>query len=145
MSAQSTFGSIRGTAQDHSGAAIPTTQVTLHSNDSNADRVVVADESGNYVFQNVLAGNYSVKAQHEGFADTVVNAISLAARQDLRYILVMEIASQATTVEVTSSVAQINTENGVISDSKGTSEIGQLPLNFRASTTSPLVCSADIS
>lgn len=87
---------------------------------------------------NVLAGKYSIRAQHDGFADTVVDGITLAARQDLRYALKMTVATQATTVEVTSSANQINTENGVIGDSKGTSDIGQLPLNFRASTTSPL-------
>jgi hypothetical protein len=32
----------------------------------------------------------------------------------------------------------VNTENGAIGDSKETSEIGQLPMNFRAVTTSPL-------
>jgi hypothetical protein len=32
----------------------------------------------------------------------------------------------------------VNTENGVIGDSKEASDIGQLPMNFRAVTTSPL-------
>lgn len=36
------------------------------------------------------------------------------------------------------TVAVIDTENAVIGDSKDTSAIGQLPLNFRAVTTSPL-------
>src|SRR5882757_8780618 len=35
---QSTFGSIRGTVQDATGAAIPGTQVVLHSTDENTDR-----------------------------------------------------------------------------------------------------------
>ncbi len=46
---------------------------------------------------------------------------------------------------MTSSATQINTENGVIGDSKGTDDIGQLPLNFRASTTSPLAALATSS
>jgi hypothetical protein len=50
----------------------------------------------------------------------------------------MTIATQTTTVQVTSTANQIDTENGVIGDTKDTSDIGQLPLNFRASTTSPL-------
>jgi hypothetical protein len=136
--AQSTFGSIRGSVQDSSGAAIPDSRLTLHSIDENTDRVVKTDAAGDYEMDNVLAGKYSIRAQHDGFADTVVDGITLAARQDLRYALKMTVATQATTVEVTSSANQINTENGVIGDSKGTSDIGQLPLNFRASTTSPL-------
>jgi hypothetical protein len=138
LTAQSTFGSIRGTAQDASGAAIPDTQITLHSIDQNTDRVTKTSATGDYEFENVLAGQYSVRAQHEGFADTEVNGITLAARQDSRYTITMKIAEQATTVQVTSSANQIDTENGVIGDAKNTSDIGQLPLNFRASTTSPL-------
>jgi len=138
LEAQSTFGSIRGTVEDGTGAAIPDTQITLHSIDENTDRTVTSDATGSYAFENVLANRYSIRARHDGFAETVVGGITLAARQDLRYTLEMKISQQATTVEVTSSANQINTENGVIGDSKGTGDIGQLPLNFRASTTSPL-------
>ena len=138
LTAQSTFGSIRGTAQDSSGAAIPDTKVTLHSVDQNTDRAVKTNATGDYAFENVLAGQYSIRAQSDGFADTEIDGITLAARQDSRYNLTMTIATLATTVQVTSSANQIDTENGVIGDAKNTSDIGQLPLNFRASTTSPL-------
>jgi hypothetical protein len=138
LTAQSTFASIRGSAQDTSGAAIPETEITLHSLDQNTDRVVKTNAAGDYAFENVLAGQYSIRAQHEGFAETEVDGITLAARQDSRYTLTMKIAAEATTVQVTSSANQINTENGLIGDAKNTSDIGQLPLNFRASTTSPL-------
>jgi hypothetical protein len=138
LEAQSTFGSIRGAAQDDSAAALPDTKITLHSLDENTDRVVKTDAAGNYAFENVLAARYSIRAQHDGFADTVVDGITLAARQDSRYNLTMAIAAQATTVQVTSAANQIDTENGVLGDTKNTGDIGQLPLNFRASTTSPL-------
>jgi hypothetical protein len=145
LEAQSTFGSIRGTVQDSSGAAIPDTQITLHSIDENTDRTVTSDATGSYAFENVLANRYGLRARHDGFAETVVGGITLAARQDLRYTLQMKISQQSTTVEVTSSANQIDTENGVIGDSKGTGDIGQLPLNFRASTTSPLAALATSS
>jgi hypothetical protein len=144
LEAQSTFGSIRGTVQDSSGASIPDTQITLHSIDENTDRTVTSDATGTYAFENVLANRYSIRARHDGFTETMVSGITLAARQDLRYTIQMKISEQATTVEVISS-AQINTENGVIGDSKGTGDIGQLPLNFRASTTSPLAALATSS
>ena len=81
---QSTFGSIRGIAQDASGAAIPDTKVVLHSADENTDRATNADSSGGFIFENVKAGHYTLHASHDGFADTVVSAISVEARQDLR-------------------------------------------------------------
>jgi hypothetical protein len=139
---QSTFGSIRGAVQDASGAAIPDAQVTLHSVDENIDRMVTTDGTGSYVLENVKAGKFSIRAQRTGFADAVLDGITLAARQDLRFTLSMQIAAQATTVEVTNAATEINTENATVADSKGTAAIGQLPLNFRAATTSPLAALA---
>lgn len=48
VKAQSTFGSIRGVAQDQSGATIPDVQVTLHNVDENVDRLMKTDATGAY-------------------------------------------------------------------------------------------------
>jgi hypothetical protein len=143
LHAQSTFGSIRGTAQDASGASVPGTRVTLHSTDTNTDRVVTTDSSGEFLFSNVNPGHFSITASHEGFSPATLNGILLDARQDLRVPIALQVAAaNTTTVQVTAAADQINTENGTIGDSKGTREIGQLPLNFRAATTSPLAALA---
>jgi hypothetical protein len=136
---QSTFGSVRGSVQDSTGAAIPGTQIVLHSVDENTDRTVTNDASGNFVFENVKAGAYTLKAHAAGFADTVVSGIAVQARQDLRLSATLSVASQATTVEVSAGGGEeINTENATIGDSKTNIEMTQLPLNNRATTTSPL-------
>lgn len=136
--AQSTFGSVRGIVQDHTGASIPGSQVVLHSTDENTERTANADDSGGFIFENVKAGHYSLRAHHDGFADTDMSGISLDARQDLRLTVSLNIAAQATTVEVTSGGDQINTENATLGDSKDNLQMTQLPLNNRATTTSPL-------
>ncbi len=64
------------------------------------------------------------------------------ARQDLRLALTLQVAEQATTVEVSSSAAEINTENATIGDMKTGATLAQLPLNYRAQTTSPLAALA---
>lgn len=143
--AQSTFGSIRGTVQDAEDAAIPGAQVTLHSVDQNTDRTVTSDRTGNYILENVNAGKYNIRATHSGFADLEMDGITLAARQDLRFALTMQIAAQTTTVQVTASAAEINTENAILGDMKGTTAIAQLPLNYRAATTSPVAALASSS
>jgi hypothetical protein len=127
MEAQSTFGSVRGIAQDSSGASLPDAQITLHSIDDRTVRPMPPVA----ILLRMTCRKVQHHAQHDGFAE-------VAARQDERFTLALTIATQASTVEVTSSANQINTENGVIGDSKGTGVICQLPLNFRASTTSPL-------
>jgi hypothetical protein len=60
------------------------------------------------------------------------------ARQDLRLSSTLNVATDATTVQVSAGADQINTENATISDSKTNIEMTQLPLNNRATTTSPL-------
>ena len=136
--AQSTFGSIRGTVTDSTGATIPETAVTLHSVDENSDRVVTTDSQGSFLFINIKAGHFRLNAVHQGFSPTDLSGIALEARQDLRLPVVLNIAAQTTTVEVSGAADNINTENGVISDSKNNELITQLPLNNRATTTSPL-------
>ena len=135
---QSTFGSVRGIVQDKSGAVIADAKITLHSTDENSDRTANADASGGFVFENVKAGHYTLRAARDGFAETVISGISVEARQDLRLTVSLDIAAQTTTVQVTSDAAQINTENATLSDSKDNVQMTQLPLNNRATTTSPL-------
>ena len=124
--------------QDASGAVVSDTEIVLHSTDENTEHRVTADASGNFVLENVKAGKYSLHAHHNGFADTVISGISVEARQDLRLTVALNIAEQSTTVEVSSAADQINTENATIGDLKGNKAITQLPLNNRATTTSPL-------
>ncbi len=136
--AQSTFGSVRGTVQDATGAAIAGTRITLHSTEESTDRIVTSDPSGDFILENVKPGKYTLRARHDGFAETVVSGVSVEARQDLRIAATMKVASQDQTIEVDAGAAQINTENGTISDSVTNIQMTQLPLNNRATTTSPL-------
>ena len=136
--AQSTFGSVRGVAQDGTGAILPDTLVTLHSLDENTDHQVKTDTDGNFTLENVKAGRYTVRGEHDGFAESVINGVTVEARQDVRLTLTLQVAGQSSTVEVNAGADQINSENAAISDLKDNLAMTQLPLNNRATTTSPL-------
>ena len=136
--AQSTAGSIRGTVQDGTGALIPQSQIVLHSVDENTDRTIAADDSGEFLLDNIKPGRFILRAHHDGFADSNLTGIVLEPRQDLRLVVQLSVAQQSTTVEVSSAADQINTEDAVLGDLKSNEEITQLPLNNRATTTSPL-------
>ena len=139
---QSTFGSIRGTTLDQSGSFLPETQVKLHNVDENTDFAASSDDRGNFAFENVKPGHYSLEASKEGFARAIVEKVELAARQDLRVDVKLSLASQNQVVEVSDAAALVNTENATLSDSKLSSDITQLPLNSRAVSTSPLAALA---
>jgi hypothetical protein len=137
--AQSTFGSIRGITTDTTGASIPGSAVTLKSVDQSATKSAISDGSGNFIFENLKPGKYTVSVAHSGFAITNLTGIALEARQDLRVTVTLSIAAaEGTEIDVVAGPDQINTEDASISDSKNNALITQLPLNNRASTTSPL-------
>ncbi len=135
---QSTFGDIRGMTRDPAGLALPQALVTLHDLDDNTIHTAVTDANANFLFENLKPGHYSVEAAKEGFAKSPPISVELTARQSARVELALALAQTQQTVSVEASAGQINTENSVIGDSKSTSDLVQMPLNFRAQTTSPL-------
>lgn len=136
--AQSTFGSVVGTVQDATQAVVPGASVTLHSQDDNSDRVTISSSTGDFQFVNLKPGRYSVASKASGFADTQVAAFDLAPRQTARVNVVMNVQSQQQTVEVSATATLISTDKATLDASKDNTAIIQLPLNSRASTSSPL-------
>ena len=136
--AQSTFGSIVGTVQDKSGSVIPGAKLTLTNLDENTTRETESNPQGSYEFLNVLAGRYSVVAEHSGFSRVRVAELRLDSRQERRLDLSMDVAAVTATVDVQAQVAQINTENATIEDTKDFRLVTELPVNYRGGSTSPL-------
>jgi hypothetical protein len=140
--AQSTFGSIRGTVTDVSGAVIEGATVKLHSLDESADRQTTTSASGDFLFENLKAGHYKVTISHAGFTDSVVSSAALEARQELRLPITLTITAGTTTVEVSADAALMNTENGTINNTISNLDITQLPINSRSVSSSPLAALA---
>lgn len=139
---QSTFGSIVGVVHDKTDAVVPGASVQIRDLQDNSTRSGTSDQNGAFEFVNLKPSRYEVSVHAEGFADFRVPSAELTARQALRVDVSLVIKSQTQSVEVQDTVALVNTENAVIGDSKDNAEIGQLPLNFRAVTTSPLAALA---
>jgi hypothetical protein len=135
---QSTFGSIVGVVHDTTQAVVPGAAVKIRGLEDNSTRSTTSDENGSFEFVNLKPGDYALTAEAQGFAEFQVPSAQLTARQTLRIDVTLGIKSQTQTVEVGDTVAVINTENAVISDSIDNQQITQLPLNNRATTTSPL-------
>ena len=136
--AQSTFGSIVGVVHDATQAVVPGASINIRRLEDNSVRSTTSDQNGSFEFVNLKPGNYSLSAHADGFADFQVPSTELTSRQTLRIDVTVGVKSQSVTVEVADTVAVINTENAMISDSKDNQQITQLPLNNRAATTSPL-------
>jgi hypothetical protein len=140
--AQSTFGDIRGTTRDPAGLALPQAVVTLHNLDDNTTRSAVTDDSGGYLFENLKPSKYAVSATKDGFSSSSTATLELTARQSVRVDVTLSIEHLQQTINVESAAEQINTENATVGDTRGTDQLVEMPLNFRAQTTSPLAALA---
>jgi hypothetical protein len=135
---QSTFGSVVGVVHDKTQAVVLGATVKIQSLEDNSVRSTSSDLNGSFEFLNLKPGRYSVSVQADGFSDFHIATAELTARQTLRIDAALEVKSQSQTVEVSDTAAVINTENATIGDSIANRQITELPLNSRATTTSPL-------
>jgi hypothetical protein len=136
--AQSTFGSIRGTVTDASGAVVVGASISAQSLDENVERETTSSVSGEFILENLKPGHYKLTAHHDGFRDVIAPSVILDARQELRLPFVLSIAATTTAVEVSAGGEQVNTENATIGDTVLNEDVTQLPLNSRAVSSSPL-------
>ena len=60
-------GSIQGTILDSSGAVIPSAKVTIRNKDTDQTFQVATSSSGAYTSGAIVPGNYSVRAEAQGF------------------------------------------------------------------------------
>ncbi|HTC32735.1 MAG TPA: carboxypeptidase regulatory-like domain-containing protein, partial [Bryobacteraceae bacterium] len=142
VNAQSTFGDIRGTVRDPAGLPLPQAVVTLHNTDENTTRSALSDENANFLFENLKPGHYTVTGTKEGFASSPTVEVELVARQSARVDLPLSLAQVNQNIKVEAAAEQIDTENATVGDTRGTDQLVQMPLNFRAQTTSPLAALA---
>ena len=136
--AQSTFGSIVGTVQDSSGAALPGVAIKIRNLADNTTRATLTDNSGDYQILNLRPGSYEIVGSRESFEMATVSNITLEARQQLRADLKLDIAGVKEAVNVEGTAAPINTESAVLGDTKNFNQVVQLPMNYRGGSDSPL-------
>lgn len=138
LNAQSTFGSIVGTVQDSSGAAVPGVAVTVKNLSDNTTRATISDGTGEYQVLNLRPGSYEIVGSKANFNTATITSVTLDARQQLRADFKLEVAGGRQSVNVEAAAAVVNTESGTIGDTKKFNQVVQLPMNYRGGNDSPL-------
>jgi carboxypeptidase family protein/TonB-dependent receptor-like protein len=134
---QSIFGTILGTVTDPSGAVVPNAVITVTNQGENISRDVRSDAQGDYRAENMKAGIYTVSVKASGFKDMLLTDIRLDARQTVRADMKLTMGSADEKVTVEAAAELINTETQTISANIGSTEVLNLPANYRgAGTTS---------
>lgn len=125
--AQTALTSLHGTVTDPSGALVPGAHVLLSNGDTGYKAERITDAHGDYAFEQITPGNYTVRAQSDGFVteeQRVELLVNQARTADFKLALR---AANAETVEVLDSSAGLNTTDATIGTPFDTAQIQALP------------------
>jgi Carboxypeptidase regulatory-like domain len=120
--------SLRGTVTDESGGVIVGAKVTLTNAKTNVSRTGMTGTDGGYLFTSVQVGAYSLTVEHLNFQKSIQTGIILDLNQNGRVDVVLKVGQASQTVEVTTSVAQVDTASAVLGKVEDERAIRDLPL-----------------
>jgi hypothetical protein len=129
--AQGNAGRILGTITDASGGAVAGATVTIVDLNRGISRNLTSDDAGEYTAPNLLPGNYTVRAEANGFKTTEHLSLTLEVGQDLRVDIALQPGDQTVTVVVSGGIPLIDTTSAVVGGSFSNQAINDLPLNGR--------------
>ena len=135
LKGQSTFGTVLGTVKDPSGAAVPSAVVKLTNSGTNSVHSTMTSDTGTYQFTNVEVGSYQLAVEAPGFQSLQFQPFDLGGRETKRLDGQLNLTSQATTVNVESAVAAVQTDTSSISETKGARELVDLPVAITTRAT----------
>ena len=107
LMAQTFRGGVTGTVADASGAAVANASVKLVSPDTGLTREGITSSTGEFVFQDLPLGTYDITVTQTGFDTVHVSGVVVDAGRIATVGLKLEVARQATTVEVAASVVAV--------------------------------------
>jgi len=130
LTAQTTFGTIRGTVLDPAQAAVPRVEVTVTNEGTNISRQTTTADGGDYEVTHLNPGSYSVTAEAPGFQRLVYQRVLLETGQSLRIDMKMSVGHVTENITVSSEVPLVETDTGTISDVRTGRQMRELPLNM---------------
>lgn len=125
--AQRTTASIVGSVQDQSGAAISGATITAVKNETGAKRTISANARGEYVFNSMDPGTYTLTFSAPGFQTKNLTGLVLTTGATLPVSSVsLQVGSVTQTTTVTAQSDTVQTQSSDISDLLSSAQIKNL-------------------
>jgi len=124
-------GTIVGTVADPSEAVIPKARVVVRNQGTNATRVALTNDDGDFSVPLLPPGVYEVSAEKAGFRRSVYGNVNLNVDQTVRVDFVLQIGQPSEQVVVTESVPLVQTDTSTLGQVIDRKQVGELPLNER--------------
>ena len=128
---QVTTATLYGVVSDPSGAAVPGATVTMSHLETNASSVRIADQIGEFAFDFLRVGTYSVRVEAKGFKRHELKGLELVAAQTLKQSFLLEVGSVSESVNVEASAPLINTATSEQLQTFEGMKVTELPLARR--------------
>jgi hypothetical protein len=125
--AQTAVTALHGTVTDQSGAVVPGAHVTITDPDTGAKAERVTDGRGNYDFEQITPGKYTIFVEAAGFRSQKQIGVELLVNQPITASFKLPVAAASQTVEVVDTASQLNTQDATVGTPFDTKQIQTLP------------------
>jgi len=127
-------GSISGTIQDPSGAAIAKASVTVINTSTGVRQSAITDSHGTYVFPVLPVGGYALEVNQPGFKPYRRNGIILDANSALLLDVVLQVGERTEAITVNENAVHVETSSSQMGEVITGTTMTEVPLNGRSYT-----------
>ncbi|MBL8240848.1 MAG: TonB-dependent receptor [Bryobacterales bacterium] len=124
-------GVILGTVTDASGAVVPGMKISATNKATNEAREFTTDADGNFQFNAMPSGFYTVTASGASFKTSTASNLELRVNSQLRVDIVMQVGGVTEKVDVEATAPQLQTNTAVMGTVIDARTMIELPLNSR--------------
>jgi hypothetical protein len=114
VSAQIISGDLVGTVLDKTGAVVPGARVEATNSETGVKYETKANEGGEYRFNNLPVGTYSVSGSTPNFATTTINNFKIELNKTSTLQITLEIKGAVTSIEVSGAAPALDTTTSQI-------------------------------
>ena len=126
--AQVLYGSLVGTVNDPSGAAVPNAQVTATNKATGIQRQTTTNDAGGYTFAAVTPGDYEVKITKEGFRTGTDASVSVTSNNTTRIDMALQVGSVNEAINVEAAAAALQTDTATVRSEMQSRDLVNLPV-----------------
>ena len=128
VEAQTSKGILAGVVRDKTGATIPTASVVVTSQSNGETRTVNSDTQGAFRLDAIEPGLYTVRVEASGFEASSAHNLNVIPSIVTSYDPILVVGKVTETVTIDADSNTVNTENGQLSGTIGTSELANVPI-----------------
>ncbi len=129
--AQTFRGGINGSVTDATGASVPDAAISAKNVATSATLSSVSSSAGEFLFNDLPLGTYTVVVSAPGFATSKVDNIMVSAGQIYTLPVKLAVSTNAQTIEVNAAAVALDTTTVTQTTVLDAKEVANMPLNGR--------------